>query len=293
VKRDETVATAAQIACQLEVSADKPGNVSFGKPFSDVAAEQFLVSSAAVGHVFARVSALGVGELVLESVRETRRLVGCNTNLGILLLLAPLGRAAARGRYRDIRDILKEELDSLTSEDAGNVYEAIRIASPGGLGDASRYDVNASRAPGSLMEAMRESSERDIVARQYVTCFDAVFEMGLPAFDSSVDRGMSSRDAVTQTFLTLLSLFPDTLIARKRCIADAEDVSARAGAAVAAGGAATAQGRSLILDLDTLLRDEANSLNPGATADITVVVLFLVVLRAMEKQQLPELLARW
>ncbi len=293
MKRDEDVATAAQIACQLEVSADKPGNVSFTKSFSDVAAEQFLVSSASVGRVFARVSELGVGRLVLDSVRETKRLVGCNTNLGILLLLAPLARAAARRISCDLRDELKEELESLTAEDAYNVYEAIRTASPGGLGDASRYDVKASRAPRSPMETMRGSSEGDIVAREYVTCFEAVFETGLPAFDASVERGMSLRDAVTQTFLTLLSSFPDTLIARKRGVADAQDVSARAAVAIAAGGAATPGGRALIVGLDGFLRDEANSLNPGATADITVAVLFLVVLRAMENQQLPELLARW
>ncbi len=284
---------AAQIACQLEISALKPGNVTWDRPFSDVAAEQFLASSAAMGRAFFDIDRKRIGELVLQAVMDTREVVGCNTNLGIVLLLFPLAKAALKGSFDGLRERLVLELRSLTENDTQNVYQAIRIASPGGLGVADRYDVKGLPPAKPLLDTMAEASERDSIAREYVTDFEITFNTGIPVFEESANRGLFLRDAVTQTFLTILSCFPDTLIARKRGREEAEDVSACAGRVLQAGTAGSDQWRDAVLAFDSSLRDLTNSLNPGTTADITVAVLFCEVLKALEEGTLPEMFRKW
>jgi len=88
------VAAAAQLACLLEVSAPKPGNVSPGRHFHDTRYEDFLASAAAIGPALALAGDHPLGATVLAAVEATRRWTRANTNLGIILLLAPLARAA-------------------------------------------------------------------------------------------------------------------------------------------------------------------------------------------------------
>src|SRR5213594_2289394 len=92
------IAAAAQTACLMEVVAPKPGNVSRGRDLPGLTYRDFVLSACAIGPVFRRCDFRRVGRLVLEGVRATRRHVGTNTNLGILLLLAPLARAALARR---------------------------------------------------------------------------------------------------------------------------------------------------------------------------------------------------
>src|SRR5438045_6675282 len=87
------VAVAAQLACLLEASAPKPGNVSPGRHFADVRYEHFLASAAAIGTAFTTVGERRLGETVLLAARATSRWTRSNTNLGIVLLLAPLAKA--------------------------------------------------------------------------------------------------------------------------------------------------------------------------------------------------------
>src|SRR3954447_5546588 len=90
----ETVAGAGQLACVLEVSAEKPGNITPRHDFADTSYEDMLRSAIALRPELGRAAERGVGETVLAAVRATRRVAGSNTNLGIALLLAPLARAA-------------------------------------------------------------------------------------------------------------------------------------------------------------------------------------------------------
>jgi triphosphoribosyl-dephospho-CoA synthase len=293
LSRAEHVLWAAQIACQLEITALKPGNVTWDRPFSDVAAEQFLASSAAMGRSFSDLGRKRTGELILQAVMDTREVAGCNTNLGIALLLFPLAKAAIGGPTGELRERLAMELRLLTEKDTRDVYQAIRIASPGGLGGSDRYDVKEVPPSKPFLEAMAEARERDSVAREYVTDFEITFNTGLPAFDDSAKAGLSLRDAVTQTFLTILSRFPDTLIARKRGNEDASAVSVEASRVLGSGAAGSEKWRSSVLEFDSSLRDLANSFNPGTTADLTVAVLFCEVLKALEEGTLPEMLRKW
>src|SRR5215210_922256 len=80
----------AQVACLLEVTARKPGNVHRSADFAGTHYLDFLLSAAAIGPSLDGARTLGVGRAILHAVEATRRVVATNTNLGMILLLSPL-----------------------------------------------------------------------------------------------------------------------------------------------------------------------------------------------------------
>ena len=76
-------------ACRMEVLSPKPGNVSPGREFSDACTRDFLLSAEAAVAAFSAAGEQSVGRTVLEAVRAVRQVVSHNTNLGIILLIAP------------------------------------------------------------------------------------------------------------------------------------------------------------------------------------------------------------
>lgn len=271
----EEIAAAAQLACLLEVSAPKPGNVSPERHFHDTRYEDFLASAVAIGPAMAAAGLRPLGQTIRTAVEATARWTRSNTNLGIVLLLAPLARAAARGG--DLRSGLGVVLDETTVADAADAYAAIRRARPGGLGSASAEDVSAAPTV-TLREAMALAAERDAIAREYTTRFAITFEAGAPALREARRRGATWSDAAVECFLAILAAVPDTHVARKLGLPEAERVSARAREVLAAGGTADAPGRAALAALDAELRDARNTRNPGTTADLTCAALFVVIL---------------
>jgi triphosphoribosyl-dephospho-CoA synthase len=265
----------AQLACLLEVAAPKPGNVRPGAGFGDVGFEHYLASAVALGPALAAPAERRVGAMVLEGVRATRRYVSTNTNLGILLLLAPLARAAAR-RGLELRDGLREVLEELSVDDARDAYAAIREAEPGGLGRVADQDVRG-RPDVTLREAMALAADRDSIAREYVTDFEITFERMAPGLRQARGALDDWPRAIVQAYLEVLEEIPDTLIARKLGQAAAEDVSRAAGKVVAAGGMHSESGRRAATELDRELRDPDNRRNPGTTADLVAAGLFVVL----------------
>ena len=271
------VAVAAQVACLLEVSAPKPGNVSAGASFHDTRWEDFLVSAAAIGPALASAGERPLGETIRAAIEATRRWTRVNTNLGVVLLLAPLARAALRQGPGSLRARLAATLADTTVEDAREVYTAIRLASPGGLGRAPAQDV-AHTPTVTLREAMALAADRDAIAREYGTEFRATFDVGAPALERALEDGLSWNEATVEAYLTLLASAPDTHIARKLGRDEAGAVQRRARAALEAGGVRQAAGRGAIAALDHDLRDARNARNPGATADLTAAAIFVVLL---------------
>ncbi len=122
------IRAAYEQACRLEIEALKPGNVHLFADGHGMTAEQFLLS--------ARVSAgpltdpdLPVGRRILEAVRATRQAVGTNTNLGIVLLAAPLA-CAAEATGGDLRENLSAVLDGLDMDDARRCVRGDRRGLP-------------------------------------------------------------------------------------------------------------------------------------------------------------------
>jgi triphosphoribosyl-dephospho-CoA synthase len=270
------VAAAGQLACLLEVSAPKPGNVSPERHFHDTRYEDFLASAVAIGPALSQAAQQPLGTTIRTAVEATRRWTRSNTNLGIVLLLAPLARAAL-GSGGTLRRRLAQVLAETTVADAAQVYAAIRRAGPGGLGETAAEDV--SEAPTvTLREAMALAADRDAVAREYVTDFALTFEVGVPAIQAGRQEGLAWTETAVEAYLTLLASTPDTHIARKLGQAEAESVSRRAGEVRAAGGTRSAAGRKALAALDAELRDPRNRRNPGTTADLTCAALFVVIL---------------
>lgn len=271
------IAAFAQLACLLEVSAPKPGNVSPGRPFADLSYEDFLTSAVAIGPAFTRVADQAVGETVRQAIDVTACWTKTNTNLGIVLLLAPLARAAVRAGGGELRDSLRGVLHELTVADAREVYAAIRRAKPGGLGRADTQDV-ASEPDVTLLEAMRLAADRDGIAREYATGFAVTFERGAPTLARARADGLSWSDAIVETYLSLLAHAIDTHIVRRTGVAAAERVSQLARQALEAGGVRSAAGRQAVEDMDRVMRDARNSNNPGTTADLTAAAIFVTLI---------------
>jgi triphosphoribosyl-dephospho-CoA synthase len=272
------IAIAAQLACLLEASAPKPGNVSPGRHFSNTRYEHFLASAAAIGEPLAGAGTRPVGATVRLAIEATARWTRSNTNLGIVLLLAPLARAALHAESpQDLRDALGRVLETTTVDDAREVYRAIRLAAPGGLGRARAQDV-ADEPTVPLLQAMRLAADRDGIAREYASTFEITFEIGVPALEAARRDALVWNDAVVETFLKLLAAEPDTHVARRAGDEIAADVSRRARAALEAGGVRSVLGQRAIEEMDLALRDARHTKNPGTTADLTTAAIFVVLL---------------
>jgi len=263
-----------QAACLIEATARKPGNVHPGAGFEADSILDYLISAVAIGPAFAAIGPGGVGRCVLDAVRATHAAVNKNTNLGMILLLAPMAAAHA-GRAGAFRDRLRAVLRSLTAADACLAYEAIALAAPGGLGAAPEQDVRAGEPTVTLLEAMRLAADRDLVARQYATDYDDVFGVGYPALAGWLRDGRSLEVAIVGCYLRMLANRPDTLIARKRGAAVAAEASRRAAAVLAAGWPDARPDPAD--DLDRWLRADGHARNPGATADLTAAAIFLAL----------------
>lgn len=274
--RPLNVGVAAQLACLLEVSAPKPGNVSPGRHFADVRYEDFLASAIAIGEPMAGAGGRGVGATIRIAIEATAALTRSNTNLGIVLLFAPLARAASHPGA-DLQNTVRHVLDATTIEDAKEAYAAIRMARPGGLDRAESQDVSTEPTM-TLVNVMRLAAHRDTIASEYSTGFDVTFGMAVPSLERARRDGLSWDDAVVETFLTLLAAVPDTHIVRRSGQGLAEDITGRAGRVLAEGGVRSAAGRQAIASMDHALRDGRNSGNPGTTADLTAAAIFVMLL---------------
>ena len=262
-----SIGQAARWSCILEVCAPKAGNVHPGASFADVTWRDFVRSADAIAPILNEARERGVGQTILDCVKATKEAVGKNTNLGIILLLAPL---CAVDRTTALGKGIGPVLGSLTVRDAELAYEAIRMARPGGLGDVSSEDV-ASPPTMTLLEAMKLSADRDDIARQYACDFCDVLG-SMPAFLCQHAPEISPRKIVL-AHLAQMSVRPDTLIARKCGPQMARMVQERARQLFTE--LAPAPDGEAFRSFDAFLRADGNRRNPGTTADLIAAALFV------------------
>jgi triphosphoribosyl-dephospho-CoA synthase len=268
-------------ACALDVQARKPGNVSLASAGHGMQASLFIASAEAAADALCA-PGRPVGERIEAAMRATLAVAHCNTNLGILLLCAPLAAASenwsrAQG-LAALRLRLVEVLNALDVADARAAYRAIAAAQPGGLGDAAQQDVHAAPTVG-LRDAMALAAHRDRIAWQYVHGHADVFERGLPAFLAQPQAMTTGRSAAMQcAFLAFLAALPDSHIVRKHGAAAAHSVMAEAqpwheramaGQLLDADPAFAAWDESL----------KARAINPGTSADLSVATALLAALQ--------------
>ncbi len=268
-----TIGACATLACIWEATAPKPGNVYRGADFEDLTYVDFLTSAALVGPVLENAAELGVGTTVLEAVTRTRAAVATNTNLGMLLLLAPLAAVPAAVSLEAGIDAV---LASLDETDAKHVFGAIRVAQPGGLGKVNEADVNDTELPDiSLTEAMHLAADRDLVARQYGNNFQQVFRVADHIGELSLHFPLG--DAIVHAFLQLLAEHPDSLIARKCGPKVAREVSSQAAQVLSGGDPGDLEYEEALRDFDFALRIDGHRRNPGTSADVIAAALFVLL----------------
>ena len=263
----------AELACLLEVTARKPGNVHPWASFEDVSFLHFVQCAVAIGPILEHAPEKGVGRTVLACVSRCQELVRTNTNLGIVLLLAPL---AAVPQGIPLRKGIQSVLSGLTLADSQDVYKAIRLARPGGLGTVREQDV-AVEPTLDLQSVMRLAADRDLVARQYANGFQEIFDLGVPALAAAQQSGLNWEHAIIRCHLELMARVPDTLIARKLGVAEAAESARRAAEVLAVGWPRGERSQQLFAQLDTWLRTPGHPRNPGTTADLVTASLFVAL----------------
>jgi triphosphoribosyl-dephospho-CoA synthase len=270
------IGAAATLACVYEATARKPGNVYPGADFDATTTHAAFVTSAVViGPIIEKAPKIGVGQTVLDAVRATRDAVGTNTNLGTLLLLAPL---AAVPRGTSLEAGIGEVLDGLTPHDTRAVYETIRIANAGGLGREAEADVSTDPPPTlKLADAMRMAADRDLVAKQYTNNFHDVF-VGIAKFiEFGLTLNATLEDAIILAYLNQLAASPDSLIERKLGKPTAEEASARAKNVLLKGSVRSEPFQQAAAEFDQWLRADGHRRNPGTTADLIAAGLFVLL----------------
>ncbi len=307
-RRGDIVGKCASLAALLEVSAyPKPGNVHRLRDFPDTKYEHFLAGSVSlgsgmceiaekgygIGHGSRKWSELGIGESILASVKDMMDWQsGGNVHLGIILLFSPLAAAAGvvmkEGfvNLEDLRSALEEVISEAPPLDSVNIYRAIDEAmSKENLGSVDQLDVKDNSSHDRILDEgltpldiFKECQTRDSICNEWVTGFNVTFTEGYPFLRKRLDEGASINEATADTFLSILSEHPDSLIQRKSGKKAAIAVSQKAREIIQAGGASTEAGMKMLWEFDDELSSENGSLNPGTTADLTSASLFLLLL---------------
>lgn len=306
-EKAQYISRCLQLAIILEVSADKPGNVNLVTDFEGTKVEHFLASSIAAGPSFQEaayrgieisqnkreLSKAGLGELIkfgIADINEWQR--GGNTLLGTIMLFAPLAVAAGMTPTNDKNipsfALLRKNMDLVikasTAEDSVAVYEAIDIAKPSGLNaapDLSVKDPNSKtrliKENVSLLKVFKIASGYDDICSEWVNNFPITFDLAYPYLTAQIGK-KDLNTAIVDTFLKVLSEFPDTFISRKVGLKKARDVSLGAKKILDLGGVETREGKQCLVAFDKKLRKSGNDYNPGTTADITAAALALCTL---------------
>lgn len=272
--------SAYERACEVELLAFKPGNVSVFNDGHDMTVEDFRVSY--------RVSSAPItdpdyslGEKIYYAVKATREAVGCNTNLGIILLCAPLLQVAADWRKgQTLREGLCRLLSATTYQDADWVFKAIVLASPGGLGESDEQDVKG-EATVTLTEAMELASSKDRIAYQYASGYKDIFDFTIFMYNATFAKFGDQIWAALSAYAGMLARHADSHVERKYGTQYSDWVAAEM-AKVHEALTTTSNPESLLPMLNGI--DEAfkaKSINPGTTADITVATVLTVFLQQL------------
>ena len=267
-------------ACSLDIQALKPGNVGQHVGTDELVADDFLHSAEVSAPPLTQTD-IALGERILQSVQATRQAVGTNTNLGIILLIAPVIQAIlSLSNLQTLEESLTDTLQRTSVMDAKNVYRAIRLAKPGGMG-VKKYQNLADEPSVSLLNAMKISESSDRIAAQYSNNFHDIFSFGVPRYQSLLAKWQDQRWATTGVFLGFLARFPDSLICRKFGMLKAQEINDMITPLEREFCCSDSPGRygAQLLEIDGHLKRDR--INPGTSADLTVASIFIADLRLL------------
>jgi triphosphoribosyl-dephospho-CoA synthase len=253
----------------LEATAPKPGNVHPAASFADLTHEQLVAAAIAVAPALDRAKDYPLGFSIRTAVEAARAAAGTNANLGIVLVIAPLAAVAAGIPLT--AEAVDRVLSRLGPADAAEIYRAISLAQPGGMGTVDRFDV-AGPPPDDILAAMRLAADRDQIARLWAEGYERLFSGPVEDLVVALESGTPLLDAVVRCHVRQLARSPDSLIARRHGAAAAADVSARAARLLQAS---TAAWPGELEAFDRSLR-QPRRLNPGTTADLVAAALYIL-----------------
>lgn len=293
-----SVGRLAELACLLEVAAPKPGNVHRSADFEDATLEDFLASAVALGQIIDECKNEPLGTTILHGVQRTKDMTGTNTNLGMILLFVPLAKTAEEFVWADdghellagMLPSIRLQLANLTVEDTEQVFRAIRIANPSGLGTVGEYDVSENTDgepdPPDLLTVMQAAADRDLIAKQYANGFEQVFQDGVELLLAGKRHFSTTSQAIVYAHVALMARYPDSLIGRKCGIETAEHSQMLAKKAIkclAKDQASSVPAEQIeafwgaVGELDFWLRSDGHRRNPGTTADLIAASLFVLL----------------
>ena len=273
--------------CTTDVRALKPGNVGVHGGAGGMAVADFIRSAEACAPAICKED-ITLGERILAAVEATRAVINTNTNLGIILLCAPLIQATLDSPDDDPRRNLQTNVAALlertTVKDAALAYRAIRFVRPGGMGRVAEADL-ADEPTIPLRDAMALARERDWIAMQYADGYRLVFTEAVPCLLEFQARWGYPEWSAVGAYLALLGGHPDSLVARKHGMEKAREISAEAASLSRAFANADEpeEFKSKLLAFDRRLK--AEGVNPGTTADLVVAGLFVAGLTTLPKQE--------
>jgi triphosphoribosyl-dephospho-CoA synthase len=267
----QRIKQAYQNACLAELEALKPGNVHIFADGHGMVVEQFISSAEASAQYIADPT-LSLGQRILKAITATHEAVGCNTNLGIVLLCAPLVQAALQQSSLSFQENLEQVLANTTIEDAQDVFDAIQLANPAGLGRSEEHDVHQ-QADCTLLEAMKVAALKDNVALQYTNGFYQIATEGLTHYQQALQRWERPAWATTAVYLYWLAHYADSHVVRKYGleVADALQKAAHGHYVDFLKQDNPKLYLPTLRAFDTTLKDQG--INPGTSADFTVATL--------------------
>ena len=271
----QQLADAFKAACMAELQALKPGNVHIFADGHGMTVQDFIASAEASSVVIAQPN-LSLGQRILHSVQATHTALGINTNLGMILLCAPIIHAALREDAVDFSSKLQAVLSNTTRQDAEDAFAAIRLANPAGLGVSAQHDVHQ-LADCNLLQAMQSAAPRDLIAQQYANHFADVIT-GLACYQAALKRWQNSAWAATAVHLHFMANYCDSHIVRKynETIAKMLQAEAAAHEVEFLKMYNPKNYQAPLLRFDEALKKRG--LNPGTCADLTVATLLLAQL---------------
>ncbi|NVM17728.1 MAG: triphosphoribosyl-dephospho-CoA synthase [Candidatus Lokiarchaeota archaeon] len=308
IKSIDDLVRCVNLSSLLELSGwPKPGNVHRTKNFENTRFEHFLAGITAIQPNFRELcekiydstenntlkfTTIELGLFYKKSVSEMMRWQsGGNVLLGHILILAPLVSAATicmktnKVKIEEFELIVKNLIEDATVEDTLNLYDAIKICNPGGLGRIEKYDIYGEntykeiKQEGITLKKIFELSKSyDLISSEYSSGFNIILKEGLPYFIETFNSSQDINIAIVNTYLKLLSNHLDTLIIRKSSKEDALEVSKTASDILSHGGISTKKGLELTIKFDINLHEKNGKMNPGTTADLVAGILFCALI---------------
>lgn len=270
------IAQMYQQACLAELEALKPGNVHIFADGHGMQVQHFITSAEVSAYPMSQPE-FSVGQRIYHAVKATIDAVGCNTNLGIILLCAPVIQSYLDNSQIFTKEHLRQTLSDLTCLDAKFVYQAIQLANPAGLGRLEKHDVNEIPTI-TLLEAMHAAQNYDAIAQQYVNVYEQVFSYGVAEYKEIKMRWESEAWVNTAVYLNFLAHITDTHILRKfgREAALAVQQQAKLHYQAFINQDNPKLYMPALLKFDATLK--AKGINPGTSADLTVANILLIKL---------------